>query len=285
MLARAALVNALADLGENDEFAAILEDALRRLPSEPRILRLAVETLVQAGRVEAAEECLDAHRQGLAEFGSESLGFRLGELVVAAKLANSPPYQTHLEAASKGWNWIEEVDQPLRSWLAGMHHCLGNSDEMRVALAMFAGKIAERLIIDRVVLPFKTATVGLRFDHEDRFKDVEAYLDGGRAPSLGGVVRLLRSSARPFSSSDGDFLKAFRAHLRKIDWSGSALLRDRTFIDRLGRLAEIRNESAHLSEPTPEAIIDAISIVVEKGNAGLLFKALGKNYEMITTSQ
>ena len=285
VVARAALVNALVDLGENDEFSAILKDALRRLPSEPRILRLAVETLVHAGRVEAAEECLNVHRQGLAEYGSEHLGFRLGELVVAAKLANSPPSQTHLEAASKAWTWIEEVDQPLRSWLAGVHHCLGNSDEMRVALAMFAGKIAERLIIDRIVLPFKTATVGLLFRQEDRFKDIEAYLDGGRAPSLGGVVRLLRSSARPFSSSDGELLKAFRAHLRKIDWPGSTLLRDRSFIERLGRLAEIRNESAHLSEPTPEAIIDAISIVVEKGSAGLLFKALGQNYELITTSR
>lgn len=280
MLARAALVNALVELGENEEFAAILEDALRRLPSEPRILRLAVETLVHAGRIEEAEKCLNAHREGLAEFASEDLGFRLGELVFAAKIANSAPSQTHLEAATSAWQWIKEVEQPVRSWLAGVHHCLGNSDEMRVALAMFAGKTAERLIIDRLILPFRTATVGLSFHQEDRFRDIESYLDGGRAPSLGGVVRLLRSSARPFSSSDGDLLKAFRAHLRKIDWPGSALLRDRSFIDRLGRLAEIRNESAHLSDPTSEEIVHAISIVVEKGSAGLLFKALGQNCDL-----
>lgn len=284
VLARAALVNALVDLGEDEEFTAILEDALRRLPSEPRILRLAVETFVNAGRLEAAEVCLNAHREGLAEFGREDLGFRLGELVAAAKLEGGSASQTHLEAAAKAWHWIVEVDQPLRSWLAGVHHCLRNSDEMRVALAMFAGKIAERLVIDRLILPFKISTVGLPFGQDGRFKDVEAFLDGGRAPSLGGVVRLLRASARPFSSSDGDLLKAVRTHLRKVDWPGSALLRDISFINRLGHLADIRNESAHLSEPTTEAIINAISIVVENGSAGLLFTAFGHNYDDITKS-
>lgn len=285
VLARAALVNALVDLGEDDEFTAVLEDALRRQPSEPRILRLAVETYINAGRLDAAEGCLNAHRQGLDEFGSEDVGFRLGELVFAAKLDSSPSSQTHLETAVKAWDWIEKVDQPLRSWLAGVHHCLGNRDEMRVALAMFAGKIAERLIIDRLLLPFRIAAAGSLFGGDGRFKDVEAYLEGGRAPSLGGVVRLLRASARPFSSSDSDLLKAFRTYLRKVDWHGSALLRDSIFINRLGRLAEIRNESAHLSEPTAEATIDAISIVVESGRAGLLFKAFGLNFDLITESQ
>ncbi|MCK1541881.1 hypothetical protein IVB12_07820 [Bradyrhizobium sp. 179] len=67
VLARAVYVNALVDLGEDDEVEAVLIDALRRRPSEPRTLRLAVETLVGLSRLDRAGEALAGHRSDLAE--------------------------------------------------------------------------------------------------------------------------------------------------------------------------------------------------------------------------
>jgi predicted Zn-dependent protease len=73
VVARRVLVDALVNLGEDDEAEAVLADALRRLPSEPRILRLAVETLDGLGQLERAGDILARYRPGLAEYGSEDL--------------------------------------------------------------------------------------------------------------------------------------------------------------------------------------------------------------------
>jgi hypothetical protein len=55
VLARTVYVNALVDLGEDDEVEAVLVDALRRRPST---LRLAVERLVGLARLDRATEIL-----------------------------------------------------------------------------------------------------------------------------------------------------------------------------------------------------------------------------------
>ena len=53
------------------------------------------------------------------------------------------------------------------------------------------------------------------------------------------------------------------------------MLSDRNFIERLQRLASVRNESAHVNEPGRDAIVEAMSIVVDKDAPGALFLALG----------
>ena len=275
VLARGVYVNALVDLGEDDEVEAVLVDALRRLPSEPRTLRLAVETLVGLARLDRATEILAGHRPGLAEYGSEDLGYRLGELVAAGKLATTslPASQTH--AAETEWPWIRALAPPLSGWLAGAHHSFTNLAQLKIALAMFTAKVAEKLLVDRLLIPFQEANAGQRLAPDDRLRDVDAFLAGGRPPSLGGIVRLLRHTAKPFSSSDPEVLKAFRMHIRSANWRGRDLLQNRGFVDRLQNLANVRNDSAHVNEPSADETVSAISIVVDQGRPGDLFRAVG----------
>ncbi|MCP3404073.1 M48 family metallopeptidase [Bradyrhizobium sp. CCGB01] len=275
VLARAVYVNALVDLGEDDEAEAVLVDALRRRPSEPRTLRLTVETLVGLSRLDRATEILAGHRPGLLEYGSEDLGYRLGELVAAGKLAATALPASQTRAAETEWPWILALGPPLSGWLAGAHHSLTNLAELKIALAMFTAKVAEKLLVDRLLIPFRDANARGPLAPDDRFRDVDAFLAGGRPPSMGGIVRLLRHTARPFSSADPAVLKSFRTHIRSANWRGRDLLQSRGFFDRLQNLANVRNDSAHVNEPSADEVVNAISIVIDQGRPGDLFKALG----------
>jgi len=270
VLARAVLVNALVDLGENDEVETVLTDALRRLPSEPRTVRLAVETLVDLGQIERAGDVLAQHRPGLTEYGSEDLGYRLGEHVAAGKLATT---QTH--TAETEWPWIQALTAPLSGWLASAHHSLTNLEQLKIALAMFTAKVAEKVLVDRLLIPFREANAARLPPADDRLRDVDAFLTGGRPPSLGGIVRLLRYTAKSFSSADPAVLKAFRMHIRSANWRGRDLLQNRAFLDKLQDLANVRNDSAHVNEPSADQVVRAISIVVDQGRPGDLFRAVG----------
>ena len=272
--ARCALVSALSDLGERDEAVAILLDGLRRLPSEPRMLRLAVETLVEFDLIAEADTCLSANRVGLTEYGDDTMGYRLGELVAEAKLSQLPPTQSRRVAALENWPWLPSLDPVLQGWMANAHHCLGEIDELGVALAMYAGKVAEKLLVDHLMAPFKQS---LRQDvpFDAKFKDTCGFLTGGRPPALGGIVHLLRCAQRGQQNIDVDVLKTFRSFVRSASWPGCRMLSDRNFIERLQRLASVRNESAHVNEPGRDAIVEAMSIVVDKDAPGALFLALG----------
>jgi tetratricopeptide (TPR) repeat protein len=275
VLARATLVTALMDLGDVDSAVPVLLDGLRRAPSEPRMVRLAVETLVSANRISEAEKILSVQREGLCEYGEETLGYRLGELVAVAKLGSSAPSQSQLDAALKEWPWIDDLESTLKGWMVSAHHCRSRIDELGVALAMYTGKVAEKLLVDRVMVPFKKSLRSRPGQYDDRFRDVNAFLDGGRPPSLGGIARLFRSTSRPMSSADPDVVKAFRIHLRNVAWPGKQLLFDRRFVERLQKLAEVRNESAHVDEPSTQSILRALSLVVAGERPGDVFRALG----------
>jgi hypothetical protein len=211
----------------------------------------------------------------VAEYGSEDLGYRLGELVAAGKLATTAPPASQTHAAEAEWPWIGALGPPLSGWLAGAHHSLTNLAELKIALAMFTAKVAEKIVVDRLLIPFREAIAGQFLAPDDRFRDVDAFIAGGRPPSLGGIVRLLRQTAKPFSSADPDVLKAFRKHVRAANWRGRDLLQNRGFVDRLQNLANVRNDSAHVNEPSADEIVSAISIVVNQGRPGDLFEAIG----------
>ena len=119
VIARAALVNALLDAGNQDDAIDVVTDGLRRLPSEPRMVRLAVETLLNTGRIQEADIVLKQHRHGLSEFGADDLGFRLGEAISEAKLSQDPATPTQIKAAEAEWPWIMTLHDPVRNWLIG----------------------------------------------------------------------------------------------------------------------------------------------------------------------
>ena len=280
VIARAAQINALVDLGEEERAVASINDGLRRLPSEPRMLRLSIETLVSFGRVEDAERVLSTHRAGLDEYDSEAVGFRLGELVAASKLAARAMPSSQVDAAEADWPWIIELDEPLRGWMAGAHHSARNLDNLGVALAMFVGKVVEKLIVDRLMLPFRRSFQPTSPLPEDRFRDIASFLNGGRAPSIGGVVRLLEYANR--SGSSDEIVSAFRAFMSQANWEGSEKLRDRKFVRRLREMADIRNESAHIEEPGADRILSAISIALDGNRPGQIFDAFGIRFSRAT---
>lgn len=275
IIARSVLVDAYADFGSTEAALQIVIDGLKRHRSEPRILRLAINNYVKAGKIEDAERTLAKYRPGLREFGREDVGYQLGELVFAAKLESSIAPKQQVEEARTAWPWLEKLEEPIRSWMIGAHHGLSNIDELRIALAMYAGKTAEKLLVDRVMTPFKKSLRSGEYLTDDYFRDVNSFLAGGRAPSIGGIVRLLITANRPSSWNDSSLLRAFRGFITQANWQGSSKLRDHRFLAKLKTFGEIRNESAHINEPKADAIVDAISIVVCDGKPGPLFEALG----------
>jgi hypothetical protein len=184
------------------------------------------------------------------------------------------PPASQTQAAQTEWPWIEALGPPLSGWLAGAHHSLTNLAELKIALATFAAKVAEKVLVDRLLIPFREANAG-HLAPDDRFRDVDSFIAGGRPPSLGGIVRLLRYTARPFSSADPDVLKSFRKHVRAANWPARDLLQNLLFINRLQNLASVRNASAHVNEPSAEEIVSAISIVIDQGRPGDIFGAAG----------
>ena len=274
MVARAALVNTLLDMGAAEDAMSVIEDGLRR-NSEPRMVRLAVEAMVSAGRIAEADTALTAHRPGLGEYGATDLGFRLGELVAAAKLASAAPPEGDRRAAEGEWPWITQLDGPIRRWLIGAHRSASNLKDLRIAFAMYTAKIAEKLIVERILTPFRDAQTKPEFLADSAFRDVTQFLQGKKAPSIGGFVRLLRAASQPFRSSDSRLVAEFRTFLQKLTWPGAALLTEASLVQSLGHMAGVRNESAHLEEPTQDAVVSASSLIVRDDKPGPLFEAVG----------
>lgn len=275
VLARAALVNALLDTGAHEEAMGVIEDGLRRLPSEPRALRLAIQTMVSMGRVKEADAVLRKHHPGLAEFSAADLGFRLGELVNAAKLDARAPSEGDRRAAEIEWPWIVGLEDPIRRWLIGAHHSWSNLDKLRIALAMYTAKVAEKLIVDRILIPFREGFSN-PFELVDiKYRDISGFMKGDRAPSIGGFVLFLRAANKPYKSSDSQLLSEFRTFLRRLAWPGAMHLNDRSFVQALDRLAGTRNASAHIEEPILEEVLMATSVVIKDNKPGPLFAALG----------
>lgn len=124
---------------------------------------------------------------------------------------------------------------------------------------MFAAKVAEKILVGRLLIPFGEAIAGQFLAPDDRFRDVDAFIAGERRPSLGGIVRLLRQAA----------------NVRAANWHGRDLLQNLVFINKLQNLANVRNNSAHVNESSADEIVSAISIVVDQGRPGDIFKAIG----------
>jgi tetratricopeptide (TPR) repeat protein len=275
VLARVALVNALLDLQAEADAIGVLEDGLRRMPSEPRMVRLAAETLVSTGRISEAEEVLRQHRAGLAEFDATDLGFRLGEMISAARLAGLTASEGERRAAESDWPWIMSLEEPIQRWLIGAHRSRQNLDELRIAFMMYAGKIAEKLIADRLLVPFRKSLPDPAALADSQYRDFNAFVLGGRHPSIGGFVLLLRQINRRSKPSDSRLVLEFRNFILRLNWPDAGRLKDRSFVDAISHLAGTRNASAHTDEPGLDEIVRATSLIIEEDKPGQLFAALG----------
>ncbi|MCK1328625.1 hypothetical protein IVB57_09500 [Bradyrhizobium sp. CW9] len=275
VVARAALINALLDTGNQDDAINVVSDGLRRLPSEPRMVRLAVETMLNTGRVQEADIVLKQHRPGLAEFDADDLGFRLGEAISEAKLSQVPATPVQVKAAEAEWPWIKSLHDPIRNWLIGAYRSKTHFDEMGIALVMYVGKVTEKLIEERILIPFRNSLPDPSALADTKYRDFSGFVAGGRAPSIGGFVLFLRAASKPYRSSDPPLLVEFRNFLRALPWPEAKHLLQQPFIQSLDHLANIRNSSAHTGEPSRDEIRTAISIVVDEAMPGPIFAYLG----------
>jgi hypothetical protein len=160
-------------------------------------------------------------------------------------------------------------------WLIGAHHSTSNLDKLRIALAMYTAKVAEKLIVDHILIPFREDLSNPSELVDIKYRDVSGFMQGDRAPSIGGFVLFLRAANKPYKSSDSQLISEFRTFLRRLPWSGASHLADRSFVQALDRLAGTRNASAHIEEPTLDEILNATSLVITGNKPGPLFMALG----------
>jgi hypothetical protein len=140
---------------------------------------------------------------------------------------------------------------------------------------MYAGKVAEKLIVDRILIPFRKGLPNPLALADVKHRDVSGFIQGKRAPSIGGFVLFLRAANNPSKSSDSQLLSEFRTFLRSLTWPEARHLTDRSFVQALDQLAGTRNASAHIEEPTLEEILMATSLVIKDRKPGPLFAALG----------
>ena len=274
-IARIAYAKGLVADGDTENAIRTLLEGLERAPYHPAMVRMAVETLVSTDRNPEADKILSKYRAGLAEFGVTDLGYRLGELVVAAKLAATAPPENERKAAESDWPWIMILDDPIRGWMIGAHRSAGNLDVLRIALVMFAGKVAEKLIVDRILVLFRESLSHPEGLADPKYRDFSSFIQGGRAPSIGGFVLFLRAANKPAKSSDSELLSEFRSFLGRLAWPDARHLTDKVFVQALDLLAGTRNASAHIDEPTQSEVLIATSIVVTDSKPGPLFAALG----------
>ena len=157
-----------------------------------------------------------------------------------------------------------------RAYRSKMHF-----DEMGIALVMYTGKVTEKLIEERILIPFRNSLSNPSALADTKYKDFSGFIAGGRPPSIGGFVLFLRAASKPYKPSDVPLLAEFRKFLCGLPWPEARHLLEKSFIQSLEHLANIRNSSAHTGEPTREETLTAIAIVVAEAMPGPLFAYLG----------
>jgi tetratricopeptide (TPR) repeat protein len=273
LLARVAMAQTLRQQGREDEAAEVLEEASRRLPGNPEIVSLLVDVLISQGFVDKAADVLNGQRELLAENTAEIVGYRLGEIIAIAKFENSN--HDAPSSASEDWPWLSALEETYQRWLTAAHISFQKADDLRSAAVLYIGKVTEKALVDKVMKPFLAETRNASDLISDQYKDISRFLEGGRAPSIGGVVRLLKSAERPFRSSEENVVTVFRNFLKNQEQSSSLRLRNPSLINGLETLARLRNDAAHTEEPDADEIKQAIELVVKSNKPGIVLTSLG----------
>lgn len=197
----------------------------------------------------------------------------MGEIIAIAKFENSD-LNAPLKA-SDDWPWLPNLDDTYQKWLIAAHISLQKADELRSAAVLYIGKITEKALVDMVMKPFLSEIPNADDLISDQYKDVSRFLVGGRAPSIGGIVRLIKMAERPFRSSEESVVTAFRNFLKRKEGSSTLKLRDPKLIGGLVNLARLRNEAAHTVDPDPGEIRGVVDLVVKDYEPGIVLTNLG----------
>jgi hypothetical protein len=181
--------------------------------------------------------------------------------------------------ALKDWPWISKFkDNPdIVRWLNGASTALLIEDMCAVVFPLYASKIAEKLIVDKLLKPFRKMNANKSLTVKNTEGPVHDYLFGKtkRAPSLGQFTHFMRKIAKDFRSNDSPMTKEFRTFVRSLSWEGKDLLLDPKFVSQLAKLAKLRGGGAHIQDGTLNEAIEMQLLLFADGKPGPLFQAFG----------
>jgi hypothetical protein len=273
--ARRALVSALEGRAAEAERQELLADGLRRSPGHPALVSALVESLVAEGQSEEASAVFEIHRPLLDERGAAVVAHRLGELLAVDRLSRLSDKSDAMSRANSPWPWLEQLQSPLRDWMRGAHLALARGEELAAAYGLYISKVAEYLLVSKIMVPFRESMPDAHTLLSDRHRDAARFMSGGAPPSIGGIARLLDAASRSYRSSDDELTNRFRDAVSRGQFGESRVLRSRELVDQLMELGRARNSTAHLGDHDMAALKAATRCVVAEDRPGMLLSVLG----------
>ena len=273
--ARLALVAALVGRTTEQERQILLRDGLRRSPGHPALVAGLIESHITDGDTESASLELENYRLLLIERDSSVVAFRLGELIAVERLSKLTTKSDTATMTIPTWPWLERLESPLRDWMHGAHLSLVRGEELAAAYGLYISKVAEYLLVLRIMEPFRNSMSDAHTLFSERHRDAARFMGGGAPPSIGGIARLLDAASRSYRSSDDELTVRFRDAVSRGDFGDARTLRSPELVDQLLELGKARNSTAHLGDQDMSSIKAAMKCVVSDGKPGLLLSTLG----------
>jgi tetratricopeptide (TPR) repeat protein len=273
-LARVVLGEALSGRVLEQEQLEVLEDGLRRAPGHPSLVAALVESLVSAGEIDLASKRFEQNRPLLVERGEQVIAHRLGEFLAVDRLSRMQNRSAEDGGTPKPWEWTEKISSPVREWLFGAQLAIARGEGLAAAYGLYVSKVAEYILIEKVMLPFREAMVDARALSSDHHLDVSKFMAGGRSPSIGGMARFLEAASKSYRSSEDLLVTRFRDAISQGKFGDARLLRGQELVQQLVDLGRTRNSAAHIGDQGLAAIKAASCCVITDERPGMLFAAL-----------
>jgi tetratricopeptide (TPR) repeat protein len=272
-MAWATLARALDLQGRADDALQAALQGLEYCPGDIDLVQWAVERYLDAGQFQDADALLNAHRAAIVSHGQEQFILWLGEGVARRQLkAQEGPRPAARVALT--WPWLSQLQPDSRGWLEDAENGSRALPWLRLGIAIYFCKMAELELVARLIDPFVAAHAHAVGPGND-LRDLRDYLAGGRPPSIGGTFHALRAAAQPGRHYDSDLLRTWRQFVRSRAWKGATHLRSTSFLDTLGKLADVRKRVAHLGDLSEAELTMFRQFILNGNDPGLLFEALG----------
>jgi tetratricopeptide (TPR) repeat protein len=274
-ICRQVCARALGELGQQEEQTQMLREGLKRLPANTVLLGLLIEDLIERDAVDDAEQLYNEARPILERNGFALVRHQLGEQIALSKCALRSDEVAAREDGDLNvkWPWVADQPDPIGKWLRAASIAHGRRDDMLTAEIMYLSKVAEYLLVNRVFDPFRAAHGGeVASWGADQYRDIAKFLDGGNAPAIGGMARVLRAAEHSYRSSEEKLVTVFREFLISGAGAAGRRIRHRAFVERLTEFGRLRNGVAHLQDADANKIDDILALVVNRGQPGLIFE-------------
>ncbi len=272
--ARIALVHSLTGRSEATERLELLADGLRRSPGDSKLVTLFIESLISEDRIDEAFSFLDKQRNLLKERGDSVAAYRLGELLALDKLSRIN-IDSQSDPTAMSWPWIEHFKPPMQNWLRAAKLTLNQPALFADAYAMYLGKVAERLLRELVMGPFRDGMPDARMINSSSHRDASNFLAGDSRISVGAVAKLFEAASKRRQTSDDELICRFREAVASGRFGNATMMRTPAFVNQLIKLGHARNGSTHQGEQDIEKILEDTRSVVYGDKPGSLLTALG----------